>query len=128
MKIPQRRRRPAMQSPQWSDAGLLRQRLKESEARYAALAASLPERDRATIANTAAKLTESTTNVLPGVLHVRDQRTTERVMADLRERGLLREQPAKRGVIKTLIRNESGQVIRLTETAGQIEPPEDGAP
>ncbi len=127
MKLPQRRRPPTTSGGEADNYNALARRHVALIGRYNALAASLPERERALIANTAARLTANTQDTLAKVFPERDQRTADRVIADLRQRGLLREAPARTGVIKTVVRGPDGQIVGLTERTGQIDEPADGA-
>lgn len=106
-----KRHRPARQTPQWSDAAILRQRLKDLTVQYAALVASLPARDQR-VADTVAKQ----------VAQQAAQAGADDAVRQLTERGLLRQEPAVVATVKRLERDEQGQIVGIVERLEQVEP------
>lgn len=104
------RHRPAKQT-QWSDAAILRHRYLDLAAKYAALVASLPERDRVVAQATADRYAQQIA-----------QRGADDAVAQLRERGLLRESPAQTATVKHVRRDEQGQITGIIERTEQVEP------
>ena len=103
---PRRHKRPAP-SPQWSDAAILRQQLRDARAERDAILRSIPERDRI---------------VAQRAVDAAAQSIADRTVAALAEQGLLRQAPAKVGTVKTIVRDDQGRITGLIEQAAQIEP------
>lgn len=105
-----RKLKPAKQT-QWSDAAWLRHELQAEKAKNADIIASLPERDRIVAQATVDRYTQQIA-----------QQGADDAIRQLRERGLLRQQPAQTATVKRLERGPDGQIVGIVERLEQVEP------